>query len=153
MPPYIPCCRTLIPLCKIDFGDQNIPARYYFNAANNDIAAYMRAPYFKQLSFAHETRNHFYFKCAGDNAIEYNFLLDKRNPRNGIGWINRNQSSDLYIAGVDETYFYIVFNKYQAEQYDETKELNPLYRYIMQFLDSHTVFNNSDEIIIKIAFR
>ena len=113
----------------------------------------MRAPYFKQLSFAHETRNHFYFKCVRDNAIEYNFLLDKRNPRNGIGWINCNQSSDLYIAGVDETYFYIVFNKYQAEQYDETKELNPLYRYIMQFLDSHTVFNNSDEIIIKIAFR
>ena len=113
----------------------------------------MRAPYFKQLSFAHETRNHFYFKCAGDNAIEYNFLLDKRNPRNGIGWINRNQSSDLYIAGVDETYFYIVFNKYQAEQYDETKELNPLYRYIMQFLESHTVFNNSVEIIIKIELR
>lgn len=144
---------TLLPRYKIDFGDQNIPSRYYFDVADSDIQAYMRAPYFKQLSFAHETKNHFYFKCAGRDAVEYNFLIDKRNPRNGISWMNRDQTSDLYIIGADETYFYILFNKYQAEQYDKTKENNLLYRYIMQSLDGGAIFRDADEIIIKISFR
>ena len=145
--------NSLVPRYKIDFGDQNIPSRYYFDVADNDMAVYMRAPYFKQLSFAHETKNHFYFKCAGVDALEYNFLFDKRDPRNGISWINRDQTSDVYIIGADETYFYIVFNKYQVEQYNKTKENNILYRYIMQSLNGDVVFKNSDEIIIKIAFR
>lgn len=144
---------TLISRYKINFGDRNIPARYYFNVADKDIVAYMRAPYFKQLSFAHETRNHFYFKCAGADAIEYNFLIDKRNPQQGISWMNRDQTTDLYIIGADETYFYTVFNRLQAEEYDKTKESNLLYRCIMQYIDSNAVFRDSDEIIVKIAFR
>lgn len=144
---------TMIPRYKVDFGDQNIPSRYYFDVVNSDITAYMRAPYFKQLSFAHETKNHFYFKCPGADAIEYNFLIDKRNPSNGISWINRDQTSDLYIIGADENYFYTVFNRFQVEQYNKTKEKNILYRYIMQSLNYDAVFKNSDEIIIKIAFR
>ncbi len=144
---------SLIPRYKIDFGEQSIPSRYYFDVADSDIAAYMHAPYFKQLSFAHETKNHFYFKCAGADAIEYNFLIDKRNPHQGISWMNRDQTADLYIIGADETYFYTVFNRLQAEEYNKTQESNPLYRCIMQYIDSNAVFKNSDEIIIKIAFR
>ncbi|MCM1032111.1 MAG: 6-bladed beta-propeller [Oscillibacter sp.] len=143
---------TLMPRYEIDFGNKNIPHRYFFDVVDGDITAYMRAPYFKQLSFAHETKNHFYFKCAGEDAIEYNFLVDKRNPNDGIGWINRNQHSDLYVVGADRTYFYIVFNKYQAEQYNKDKEVDLLYRYIMQSLDADLAFKNADEIIIKLAF-
>lgn len=146
---------TIYPHYKIDFGNQNIPARYYFTTADNNITNYMQAPYFKQPSFAHETEKHFYFKCAGPNAIEYNFLMDKKHPDKSIGWINRDQTSDLYIIGADNIFFYIIFNKYQAEQYLENpeKRTNPLYSYIMQTLDCNAAFKNSDEIIIKLAFQ
>ena len=80
-------------------------------------------------------------------------MFDKRDPRNGISWINRDQTSDVYFIGADETYFYIVFNKYLVEQYNKTKENNILFRYIMQSLIGDVVFKNSDEIINKIAFR
>ena len=146
---------SIVPRYKIDFGDQNIPARYFFDVANSDIATYMHAAYFKQPSFAHETQKHFYFKCAGPNAIEYNFLFDKKNPQNKFGWINADQTSNLYIIGADENYFYIVFDQFQFEQYQNNKEKknNPLYRYIMQSLDAESAFKHSEEIIIKIAFR
>ncbi len=144
---------SLFPRYKIDFGDRNIPARYYYDAVDSDMAAYMRSPYFKQPGFAHETKTHFYFKCAGPDALEYNFLMDKRKPGGGIGWINRDHSSNLYIIGSDEDYFYIIFNKHELEEYDETKVTNLLYRYIVQSLGEGDVFKDSDEVIVKMAFR
>ena len=146
---------SIVPYYKIDFGDRNIPPRYFFDDANNDITKYMRAPYFKQVCFAHETYRHFYFKCAGEDAIEYNFLLDKNNPQHGICWINKDQSSDIYIICADEKYFYVLLNKYQIEQFygNKEKEANPLYRYIVNSLGDKLDFANSDEVIIKIAFK
>lgn len=113
----------------------------------------MNAPYFKQLSFAHETESHFYFKCAGEGAVEYNFLMDKRKPHKGIAWMNRDKSSDVYVIGADDRFFYVVFNKRQAEEYDGSKESNLLYRYIVQTIDSGVVFKDSDEVIVKLSFE
>ena len=144
---------SLIPRYEVDFGDKSIPERYYFDVTKNDMAQYMNAPYFKQLSFAHETKNHFYFKCAGENAVEYNFLMNKRKPYSGIAWINRDKSSDIYVIGADDRFLYVVFNKHQAEVYNDSKETNLLYRYIVQTIDTGVVFKDSDEVIVKLSFK
>lgn len=143
---------TLIPQYKVDFENENIPSRYYFDVANDNIVEYMHSPYFKLPSFAYETKNCFYFKCVGANAIVYNFLFDKTQSKKGIRWIKGDDDPNFNIMGSDENYFYILFNKYQADRYDESKKHGPLYRYIMQAIDYGKVFKDTDEIILKIAF-
>ena len=49
----------------------------------------------------------------------------------------------------------MLLNKYQIEQFygNKEKEANPLYRYIVNSLGDKLDFANSDEVIIKIAFK
>lgn len=57
------------------------------------------------------------------------------------------------MIGADDRFLYVVFNKHQAEVYNDSKETNLLYRYIVQTIDTGVVFKDSDEVIVKLSFK
>lgn len=100
--------NSVRPAFRLDFGSKNIPKRYFYYDAGEDIGKYMNAPYYKLPMDMHHTSTHMYFHCCGPGATDVNFIYDYKG--NGIRWQNGMSDSNLKILASDDKYFYMVYN-------------------------------------------
>lgn len=100
---------------RIDFGEETIPARYYFEQAGEDMGAYFMSKYYKLPIGLQETANHLYFYAAGPEGREHHFLYDKRSGK-GIRWEASGADAPMPIVAADEDCFYIVLSEFDAGQ-------------------------------------
>ncbi|MCF0164731.1 MAG: 6-bladed beta-propeller [Bacteroidales bacterium] len=129
-----------VPEIRVDFGDKNIPARYYFNNADEDIAKYMRAEYYKLPMHFMKTDDAMYFRAGGPGADEYDFLYTK--PHKGVRWENKYMDSSARIVAASADCYYAVFSKCAVED----AEHGALYN----LLDASVGEKQSDFYIVKL---
>ncbi len=130
---------------KIDFGAENIPPRYFFDAANENLASYITSPYYKIPMELHETLSHIVFRVAGPGAKDFTVLYDKGSWK-GIMWENR--SSDMRILGADDDYFYAIMQETDPSNEDH----GPLFRYVRKIAESRDTLSTEHAYIVKIRF-
>ena len=98
----------IIPAFRLDFGEQNIPDRYFYNDAGEDIGKYMLSPYYKLPMDLHHTSDHMFFHCCGPEASDINFIYDESGK--GVRWQSGASGYNVKILGSDKDYFYIIYN-------------------------------------------
>ena len=92
---------------QIDFDDKNIPERYYYEKANEDISKLMTSSYYKFPAYFHETNDILYFK-ASDSKVEHSFVYSLKSHR-GIRWPDDvTGNSKLKVLACDSDYLYLI---------------------------------------------
>ena len=132
---------------KMDFGEDNIPHRYFFDSANEDLVSYITSPYYKVPMELHETSSHVVFRVAGPDAQEITVLYDK-NTWKGVRWKNAPTDMQMQILGADKDYFYAIMPEIGPDDDNH----GPLFRYVREkaeSLDSESVENS---YVVKISF-
>lgn len=97
----------IVPEYRMDFREANIPARYYYDAADEDIRSFMVSDFYKLPMNLHETASHLCFDAVGPKAVETCFVYDRRSKR-GIRWTSRPGDLPMRVVASDDAYFYLV---------------------------------------------
>lgn len=139
----------IIPAYRVDFGDENIPFRYYFDAAGEDLMAYIMSPYYKMPMELHETSSHLFFRVAGPEAREVSVVYDRRSL-GGIMWENTPSDMQMQILASDGECFYAVMPETGGAD-DEPH--GPLYSYVHKALSAQDAGAAGHSYIVKMRFR
>lgn len=137
----------IVPEYKIDFGEKNIPHRYFFDSADEDLGTYIMSPYYKLPMELHETSSHVFFRVAGPQARETSIVYDKRSKK-GIRWESEPCDMQMQILASDGEWFYAVM-----PELPETDELHgPFFRYVHNALQKQGMSEAEHSYIVKIQF-
>ena len=121
------------PVFKIHFGKENIPERYYYAKADEDIGTYMTAPYYKLPLDLCETDKCYYLRCAGPAADDIAIIFNK-DSKQGIRWKNYPNDGDMRILTSDGICFALIYTP--IEERDEEASHGPLFNLLNFFSDS-----------------
>lgn len=138
---------------KIDFEDENIPHRYYYDGVSKNIMEYINSPYFKVPLYFYETDDILYFSANGRNRqYSYVYSLEKKE---GINWIENDVDIEtLQIIGSDNMFIYaIVYPMIKDDDYLEKH--GALYTYVQKYITEHyqSMTSNDNPFIVKIRFE
>lgn len=139
----------IVPAYRVDFGDENIPYRYYFDVAGEDLMAYIMSPYYKMPMELHETASHLFFRVAGPEAREVSVVYD-RESSTGVMWENTPSDMQMQILGSDGEWFYAIL---PASGGAEGEAHGPLYGYVQKALSEKEPDAADHSYIVKIRFR
>ncbi len=125
--------KGIEPKLKIDFCKSNIPERYYYNVAREDIGKYMNSPYYKLPLDLSKTDKLYYLHTAGPNANDIALLFNIESKR-GIRWTNLPADGDMRILTSDSTHFILIY----TPDIDDTGDLEhgPLFNILKYYSDS-----------------
>jgi len=102
-----------VPSYKIDFGKKNIPDRYYYSTAGEDVGRYMVAAYYKLPMGLCRTDTHLYFHCCGPDASDVNYIYDEETGR-GINWISGPMDHTARILAATEEEFLVLYQNLEG---------------------------------------
>ncbi len=136
----------IIPAFRLDFGDQNIPDRYFYTDAGEDIGKYMLSPYYKLPMDLHHTSTHMFFHCCGPGASDINFIYDESGK--GFRWQSGN-SGNVKILGSDTDYFYMIYDPNNVMD----KDSDPMIGFLSE--EFHNKVGNYSENVwlVKLKFK
>jgi len=132
---------------KMDFGADNIPHRYFFDSANEELVSYITSPYYKIPMELHETSSHVVFRVAGPDAQEITVLYDK-NTWKGVRWANSPTDMQMQILGADKECFYAIMPEIGPDDGNH----GPLFRYVREMAESRDSASSKHSYIVKISF-
>lgn len=132
---------------RVDFGQQNIPHRYFFDSAAEDLGEYITSPYYKLPMELHETSSHLFFRVAGPQARETSVVYDKHTKK-GIRWENEPADMQMQILASDGEWFYAVM----PQTIEGDQPHGPLYRYVNESLQAQQMSPAELAHIVKIRF-
>lgn len=138
----------IVPAYRVDFGDENIPLRYYFDVAGEDLMAYIMSPYYKMPMELHETASHLFFRVAGPEAREVSVVYDSGSST-GIMWENAQSDMQMQILGSDGEWFYAIMPETGGA--DDGMH-GPLYGYVQKALSEKEPDAADHSYIVKIRF-
>lgn len=104
---------------QIDFQTQNIPNRYYYDKADENMMQYIMADYYKMPIYLYETDNLLCFGASAKGGDEYKFLYNKQTDT-GVRWKHTSlEFKDPYfnIIASDTDSFYILLERYAVVEY------------------------------------
>lgn len=139
----------IVPAYRVDFGDENIPYRYYFDVAGEDLMSYIMSPYYKMPMELHETASHLFFRVAGPEAREVSVVYDSGSST-GIMWENAPSDMQMQILGSDGKWFYAIMP--ETGGVDDGMH-GPLYGYVQKALSEKEPDATDHSYIVKIRFR
>lgn len=139
----------IVPAYRVDFGDENIPYRYYFDVAGEDLMSYIMSPYYKMPMELHETASHLFFRVAGPEAREVSVVYDSGSST-GIMWENAPSDMQMQILGSDGKWFYAIMPETGGA--DDGMH-GPLYGYVHKALSEKEPDAADHSYIVKIRFR
>lgn len=139
----------IVPAYRVDFGDENIPYRYYFDVAGEDLMSYIMSPYYKMPMELHETASHLFFRVAGPEAREVSVVYDSGSST-GIMWENAPSDMQMQILGSDGKWFYAIMPETGGA--DDGMH-GPLYGYVQKALSEKEPDAADHSYIVKIRFR
>lgn len=139
----------IVPAYRVDFGDENIPYRYYFDVAGEDLMSYIMSPYYKMPMELHETASHLFFRVAGPEAREVSVVYDSGSST-GIMWENAPSDMQMQILGSDGKWFYAIMPETGGA--DDGMH-GPLYGYVQKALSEKEPDAAGNSYIVKIRFR
>lgn len=139
----------IVPAYRVDFGDENIPYRYYFDVAGEDLMSYIMSPYYKMPMELHETASHLFFRVAGPEAREVSVVYDSGSSK-GIMWENAPSDMQMQILGSDGEWFYAIMPETGGA--DDGMH-GPLYGYVQKALSEKEPDAADHSYIVKIRFR
>lgn len=139
----------IVPAYRVDFGDGNIPPRYYFDAAGEDLMSYIMSPYYKMPMELHETSSHLFFRVAGPEAREVSVLYDRRSL-GGIMWENTPSDMQMQILASDGEWFYAVMPGTGGA---DGEAHGPLFSYVQKALSVQEPDAAGHSYIVKMRFR
>ena len=139
----------IVPAYRVDFGDENIPYRYYFDVAGEDLMSYIMSPYYKMPMELHETASHLFFRVAGPEAREVSVVSDSGSSP-GIMWENAPGDMQMQILGSDGKWFYAIMPETGGA--DDGMH-GPLYGYVQKALSEKEPDAADHSYIVKIRFR
>lgn len=139
----------IVPVYRVDFGDENIPYRYYFDVAGEDLMSYIMSPYYKMPMELHETASHLFFRVAGPEAREVSVVYDSGSST-GIMWENAPSDMQMQILGSDGKWFYAIMPETGGA--DDGMH-GPLYGYVQKALSEKEPDAADHSYIVKIRFR
>lgn len=139
----------IVPAYRVDFGDENIPYRYYFDVAGEDLMSYIMSPYYKMPMELHETASHLFFRVAGPEAREVSVVYDREGSV-GIMWENAPSDMQMQILGSDGKWFYAIMPETGGA--DDGMH-GPLYGYVQKALSEKEPDAADHSYIVKIRFR
>lgn len=139
----------IVPAYRVDFGDENIPYRYYFDVAGEDLMSYIMSPYYKMPMELHETPSHLFFRVAGPEAREVSVVYDSGSST-GIMWKNAPSDMQMQILGSDGKWFYAIMPETGGA--DDGMH-GPLYGYVQKALSEKEPDAADHSYIVKIRFR
>lgn len=134
----------IYPSLKIDFGQKNIPARFFYNKASEDISVYMSSDYYKIPLDLYQTENHVYFRCAGRGGDDVSFVFD-RNTHKGFRWTTSPNDGDIRFLASDDSSFFMIFNC----MVDNEKNHGPMFKAISSFAEQLHI-ESSKTYLLKI---
>ena len=147
---------TLLPLYQIDFKEETIPAKYFYDHAGQNIRKYMSAPYYKMPIYFKETKENLFFKVAASEANEANFVYSTSKNK-GVHWMSSQDDPHIQILASDDDYFYTSIFNHDIEKYkvDNPDTHGALFRVIAETIIKKGAINNdnSNPIIVKIKFK
>lgn len=138
----------IVPAYRVDFGDENIPYRYYFDVAGEDLMSYIMSPYYKMPMELHETASHLFFRVAGPEAREVSVVYDSGSST-GIMWENAPSDMQMQILGSDGKWFYAIMPETGGA--DDGMH-GPLYGYVQKALSEKEPDAADHSYIVKIRF-
>ena len=138
----------IVPAYRVDFGDENIPYRYYFDVAGEDLMSYIMSPYYKMPMELHETASHLFFRVAGPEAREVSVVYDSGSST-GIMWENAPSDMQMQILGSDGEWFYAIMPETGGA--DDGMH-GPLYGYVQKALSEKEPDAADHSYIVKIRF-
>ena len=139
----------IVPAYRVDFGSENIPHRYYFDVAGEDLMSYIMSPYYKMPMELHETASHLFFRVAGPEAREVAVVYDRRSC-GGIMWENAPGDMQMQILASDGKWFYAVMPETGGA---EDGPHGPLYSYVRRALAEQEPDAAGHSYLVKIRFR
>ena len=139
----------IVPAYRVDFGSENIPHRYYFDVAGEDLMSYIMSPYYKMPMELHETASHLFFRVAGPEAREVAVVYDRRSHV-GIMWENAPGDMQMQILASDGKWFYAVMPETGGA---EDGPHGPLYSYVRRALAEQEPDAAGHSYLVKIRFR
>lgn len=139
----------IVPAYRVDFGDENIPPRYYFDAAGEDLMAYIMSPYYKMPMELHETASHLFFRVAGPEAREVSVVYDREGSA-GIMWENAPSDMQMQILASDGEWFYAVMPGTGGA---DGEAHGPLFSYVQKALSVQEPDAAGHSYIVKMRFR
>lgn len=137
----------IVPEYKVDFEEKNIPHRYFFDSANEDLGTYIMSPYYKLPMELHETASHVFFRVAGPQARETSIVYDKRSKK-GIRWENEPCDMQMQILASDGEWFYAIMP--ESSESDEMH--GPFFRYVENMLQKQGMSAAKHSYIVRIQF-
>lgn len=149
--------RGLSPECGIHFGDRNVPHRHFLDFGADAWVGFMRmwrSDYFKAPMFVHDTRRLLFFSAAGPQAVQYDFLIDRRSGK-GIRW--RMPADDggrfetMYCMASDEKSLYWVYSDY-GECPDSDPAMHPLHRYLREH-GAPVLPEDANPVLVRVRFK
>lgn len=138
----------IVPAYRVDFGDENIPYRYYFDVAGEDLMSYIMSPYYKMPMELHETASHLFLCVAGPEAREVSVVYDSGSST-GIMWENAPSDMQMQILGSDGKWFYAIMPETGGA--DDGMH-GPLYGYVQKALSEKEPDAADHSYIVKIRF-
>lgn len=143
---------SIKPKYQIDFGEKNIPARYYYNEAQENLPEYLQSPYFKFPHYIQETDEILFFK-AGGPRYEHSFVYSLKGGK-GIHWPDgEDDGSIIKIRASDDTFLYAIVPQEVVET--SLNNHGPLHKYIVNLI-RNSGFNEvggNNPFIVKIQFE
>ncbi len=136
----------IYPFLKADFGQKNIPARFFYKKADEDIGAYMSSDYYKLPLDLYQTKNYVYFRCAGPRADDVSFVFE-RNTHKGFRWTTSPNDGDIRFLASNDSSFLMIFN-YMV---DNEKNHGPMFKAISSFAEQHQI-ETEKTYLLKIFF-
>lgn len=137
----------IVPGYKIDFEEKNIPHRYFFDSADEDLGTYIMSPYYKLPMEMHETASHVFFRIAGPQASEISIVYDKRSGK-GIRWKNEPYDMQMQILASDGEWFYAIM----PELAESDEQHGPFFRYVYNALQKQEMSADKHSYVVKIRF-
>ncbi len=134
---------------KLDFGNENIPKRYYYDVVDEDMVRYTTSDYYKLPMELHETTKHLYFRVAGKDAIEHCFVYNLATKK-AISWKDCQDDYELRIQGADKNWFYAI-TPYLDN--DEQVEHGPFYNYVSNRIHGIDETSRFHFYIVKIKYK
>lgn len=144
---------SLMAAYKINFEEENIPHRYYYNTAGQDMMKYISSPYFKVPLYFYETDYVLYFSAHGRNK-QYSYIYSL-NKKEGINWIEHDTDMEsLQIIASDNMFIYAMVYPTIMEN-DGMENHGVLYNYIREYIKEKKLAITSDDnpFIAKIRFN
>lgn len=139
----------IVPKIKIDFGGDNIPHRYFYKKAGEDIGTYMQADYYKIPLSLCNTDDTYYLRCAGFSAADVSLVFNRESGR-GIRWITPPSDGDLKILTSDSNAYYLLYAHTSDEDLDVLH--GPLYTFLKEWANTENL-QKERYYIVRLVFE